>query len=532
MPHKLFPAPGISFFAALLLVLGASCTPPPPAAEAPLPDRVGETAAADAWQIPEIGPGEAISRAEYAERRRALAAQMGEGVLVVPGAAEPAADYLPYAQNAPFQYLTGIEEPGAALVIVREGGSVQEHLYVMERRPEREIWEGAMLGTEGARQRTGIAARTNDRLIAELDALLDRHDVLYTVIDVPEAVTGIRTLSHEQQILLRALGDRPGLEVRSLGDALSRLRAAKSPTELDLIRRAVYISVLAHREAMRAIQPGMNEFEIRGLVEYIFLRNGADGPAYASIVGSGPNATTLHYRDADRFMRAGELLLMDVGASYRGYAADVTRTFPVDGSFTPEQGEIYEIVLEAQKAAEERLVRGARWDELNRAANDVITRGLARVGLIDAPDATYVCDQPTTGAECPQYRLFYMHGLGHGIGLQVHDPDISYYEPFQPGSAVTIEPGIYVRSDVFDYLPDVPANREMVERLRPAFERYRDIGVRLEDDYIFDENGVERATAGVPREIDEVEALMRESSPLAERRRPEVVEWYRETEPR
>jgi Xaa-Pro aminopeptidase len=175
---------------------------------------------------------------------------------------------------------------------------------------------------------------------------------------------------------------------------------------------------------------------------------------------------------------------------------------------------------------------GAGWDDLNQAAEGEIARGLAELGLIDSPTATYRCESPRFGNECPQYRLFYMHGLGHGIGLDVHDPDISFTPAgFQEGSAFTIEPGIYVRADALDFLPDTPGNREMADRLRAAVARYRDIGIRIEDNYIVTADGVERVTVGVPREIDEVEALMAQPR-LDPERQGEIVEWYRATTPR
>jgi Xaa-Pro aminopeptidase len=229
-------------------------------------------------------------------------------------------------------------------------------------------------------------------------------------------------------------------------------------------------------------------------------------------------------------MNAGEVLLMDVGAAYRGYAADVTRTVPVSGTFTPDQRAIYQIVLDALKAAEGRVRVGGTWQEVNGAANQIIATGLARLGLIDAPDATYDCGGG--GQRCPQMRLYYMHGLGHGVGLDVHDPEISTYSSFQVGSAFTIEPGVYVRQDVLDFLPDTPGNRAVIGRLRGAVERYRNIGVRIEDVFLITPQGVERASQGVPREVAEVEALMAEQGLGEVDRRPEVVEWYRGTTPR
>ena len=514
---------------------GAACAPAVPAtSQAGSGIRGPAPAAAADWSVPPTATPAPISREEYARRRAQLAATMQNGVLVVLGSAEPELDYLPYAQNSPFRFLTGVTEAGAALVMVKSDGGVQEHLFVMPRNPAREVWEGARLGAEGAQARTGIPAQTNDRLIPTLESLLPRHRTLYTVTPLPADPGFPNTLSREQQIISGLVARHPGTQVVPVGEALQRLRATKSPAELDLIRRATLISVLAHREAMRTVQPGMNEFEIHALVEYFFRRNGAERPAYGSIVGSGPNSTTLHYRDADRFMQADEVLLMDVGASYRGYAADVTRTIPVNGRFSPDQRAIYEVVLAGQKAAEAQVRTGATWAELNQAAERELAQGLAQLGLIDSPTATYRCESPRFGNECPQYRLYYMHGLGHGVGLDVHDPDASYPVgggAFGIGSAFTIEPGIYVRSDALDFLPDTPENRAMIQRLRPAVQRYRNIGVRIEDVYMITDRGVERVSEGAPREIAEIEALMRESGLGARKRRPEVVEWYRSTGP-
>jgi Xaa-Pro aminopeptidase len=529
--------PPKSFFLPLLgaLAVAAGCAAPPATtgvSSSPAPPA--PAAEASVWALPAGLPAPApVSRAEYAARRAALAARMEDGVLIAFGAFTPEFDYLETRQGADFRYLTGVLETGTALVVAKRGGVVDELLFVRRRDPSREVWEGRMLGTDGAQRLTGIRSLTNDRIVPVLDSLLATHGRLYTLANLPgaEAIARGVPLARDEQILLGVLGRRPGVEAVPLLEEVRRLRAAKSPVELDLIRRAVHISVAAHRAAMRTLQPDMNEFEIQALIEYMFRRNGAERPAYASIVGSGPNSTTLHYNDNDRVARAGEVLLIDAGASYRGYAADVTRTMPVSGRFSPEQREIYAIVLEAQKAAERLARPGATMAELSAAAERVLADGLARLGLIESADATYRCESARFGAVCPQLRLFYMHGLGHGVGLHVHDPDVYQYGEFQPGSAFTIEPGIYVRADVFDFLPDTPENRAMVQRLRPVVGRYVDIGVRIEDVYIIGATGAERVSAGVPREIAEVEALMRAPAVAADGRRPDVVDWYRATEP-
>jgi Xaa-Pro aminopeptidase len=505
----------------LFVVLLASCstaTQTPSGGESPDARRADIAFA-------QLAPAAPVSSEEYVARRRALLDSIGDGVLVVFGAPAPAADYLPFTQLADFRYLTGIMEPSAAYIAIKRGSTVEERLFVLDRDPAREVWEGARLGPEGARALTGLTSQSARGVAAVLDSLVSAADILYSTIAPPLERSLTTNHTHAEQILGRIRDNHPELTIKTVQSVIRNLRAVKSAAELDRIRRAVHISAAAHREAMRSTQPGMNEFEIRALMEYMFRRNGAEGPAYGSIVGSGPNSTTLHYQASDRFMDAGEVLLIDAAASYGGYAADVTRTFPINGTFTPDQRAIYEVVLAAQKAAAALIRPGATWRELSDAANAEIRNGLARLGLIDAPDATY---EPAAGRSAPQAGLFYMHGLGHGVGLAVHDPDISQTQGrFGPGSAVTIEPGIYVRADALDYLPDTPDNRAMIRRLRPALERYRNIGVRIEDVFIFDENGVEHVSAPAPREVLEIEALMREPGLGDTSRRGDIVEWFR-----
>lgn len=507
------------FLAGLLAVFVIGCA----AAEQPRLQQPAPDVATS--PIPALPAAEPISAAEYAARRTRLGGAVGDGALVIFGAAAPAFDYLPFSQLADFRYLTGITEPSAAYIAVLEGGAVREMLFVQNRDPAREVWEGARLGPDGAQRLTGIPTQTSDRFGVVLDSLAEAGLVIHTTSSPNIAGSLTADHSYPQQVLARLRQQHPDVQIRWVQQPIRQQRGSKSAAELDRIRRAVYISALAHREAMKSVQPGMNEFEMRALVEYFFRRYGAEGPAYGSIVGAGPNSTTLHYQASDRFMEDGEVLLIDAAASYGGYAADVTRTFPVNGTFTREQREIYEIVLAAQKAAAARMRTGASWNDLNQAANGEIARGLARLGLIDAENATY---EVGGDRREPQYRLFYMHGLGHGVGLNVHDPDVSQVEgQFRPGSAVTIEPGVYIRADVFDHLRDTPANREMISRLRPVHERYRNIGVRIEDVFILTASGLERVSSDVPQEVDEIEALMREPGLGAMDRRGEIVEWFR-----
>jgi Xaa-Pro aminopeptidase len=461
---------------------------------------------------------------EYAARRATVAGSMGDGVLLALGAPEPAQDYLSFYQDPALDYLAGIEEPGAALVMVKRGGAAQAILFVEPRDPAREVWSGSRLGAEAAARLTGMPARPTAELAAVLDSLLGASDTLYVVgAGVPTrslagAMTGLPLLDRLRQA-------KPKLAVRSAGGLLRQARGAKSPAELDLIRRAVQITTVAHRDAARLVEPGMNEFEVQALVEYVFRRNGADRPSFATIIGSGPNSTTLHYNRNDRFMEAGELVVMDIGASYRGYAADVTRTLPVSGTFTADQRAVYQIVRDAQAAAERQARVGTPWRQLADSASATIAAGLARLGLIEAPDATYEC---SATRRCPQAGLYFMHGLGHGIGLEVHDPD--QHETagrLGVGSVFTIEPGIYVRGTLLDVIPDTPGNRALRERVRGLLPRFADVGVRIEDDFIVTAQGLEWLSRGAPREAAEVEALMKEPWTGLSPRSPEMVEWYR-----
>jgi Xaa-Pro aminopeptidase len=473
-----------------------------------------------------LAAGAQIHPDEYAARRHALAAEIGRGAIVAFGEPEPRHDYLAFVQGSRFHYLTGYREPGARLVILGGGAEPTSMLFVHTRDPATEVWSGTRFGPDGATRATGIAGRSLDEFPIVLDSIARSGASIALVSDAAGEGAGNADRAH----LTTLLEGRAG-QIGDASSAVDRLRGRKSAAELELIRKAVAITVTAHREAMRLIEPGMNEFEAQALIEYTFRRNGADRPAFASIVGSGPNGTTLHYNANDRFMAAGEMLVMDIGASYRGYAADVTRTIPVSGTFTPEQRAIYQIVRDAQAAAEREAQVGADASSMTRAAARTLAQGLARLGLIQAADATFDCSRDDAIAQCPQLQLFYMHGLGHGIGLDVHDPEQYYFtRRIDVGSAFTIEPGIYVREGVLETLPDTPRNRQIAAVLRSAVARYANIGVRIEDDYVVTAQGVEWISRA-PREIDDVEAAMRAPFTGPVPRDPRVIEWYRSTAP-
>jgi len=432
-------------------------------------------------------------------------------------------DYMSFYQSPGFLYLTGYREPGAALLMRKRGSSVEWTLFVLSKNPAQEVWSGRRYGPDSAGTATGLAAAPVSRFRPALDSLLRDGSRLHVLADLSE---GGDTLNHDDRFVDEIRRAHPDVRIAGVNEIVTQLRGRKSVAEMELIRRAAAISMEAHAEAARALEPGMNEFEIQALIEYTFRRNGADRPAYASIVGSGPNSTILHYNRDDRFMNAGELLLIDAAASYGGYAADITRTFPVNGTFTPAQREVYRIVREAQARAERMARPGASWQAMNAAAREVIAEGLTRLGLIESPEATYDCGTANRPRQCPQVGLYFMHGLGHGIGLEVHDPDQMYDGPMGVGSAFSIEPGIYVRQDLIDIIPDTPANQAFRTKIAPVVRRYANVGVRIEDNYVVTETGLEWITC-VPREAEEIEALMREPVRGPQVRDAQRVEWYR-----
>jgi Xaa-Pro aminopeptidase len=466
-----------------------------------------------------------IPAAEYEQRRATLAGKLSDGVLIARGASEPVLDYSAFFQSPNFLYLTGYREPAATLVMTKGGGDVRWTLFVQKKVPAVEVWSGQRNGAAGATRLTGIPARHAEELGAFLDSLLARNPKVHIVADIAESGD---TLNKDDNFVRKLKQEHPGATIAGANDLLQQMRAVKSPAELELLRKAIAITLEGHREAMRATEPGMNEFEIQALVEYTFRRNGADRPGYASIVGSGPNGTTLHYNRDDRFMRAGEMMVMDVGALYGGYSADITRSFPISGTFTPEQKAIYTIVRDAQAAAERNAKPGKTWKAMSDSASRVIAAGLAELGLIEAADATFDCGPANAPSKCPQVGLYYMHGLGHGIGLEVHDPDQYYFTGvIGTGSAFSIEPGIYVRENLIDVIADTPANRKLKEKIAATVKRYANIGVRIEDNYLVTPEGTEWASCGLPREIEEIEALMKEPSTGPAERDSARVEWYR-----
>lgn len=454
-----------------------------------------------------------VPAAEYAARRDSLAARLGPHTAVLAFGERAPIGFPAFYQVPNFRYLTGLLEPDAAFVLVHAGGRATGTLYRRPRDPRAALWDGALEDDAALARRTGLRTRPAETLDAAVDSLLRAGYTLYVAPDVRPYGYAADSLTRGA-VYAEQLRDRyPEARVADAGPVLRALRARKSPAEQALLRRAVGITAEALRAAMQTIAPGTREYEVQATIEYIFRARGGDRPSFATNVSAGENTTILHHRAADDVLQAGAMVLMDVGAAYAGYAGDITRTVPVSGRFTPEQRAIYALVLEAQQT-HERLVRpGASARAAAEAARTVRLNGLARLGLIESPDATFdppwPADCAAQPASCQQGQLFMLHGTSHGIGLDVHDPTQFYADDtYRVGDAFTIEPGLYVSTRILELLPDTPKNRAFKAHVRPAVERFDHIGVRIEDDYLITPDGVERLSAGVPREVDAIEQLM------------------------
>ena len=456
---------------------------------------------------------------EYADRRAMLATRIDSGVIIAFGGVEPVNYWPAFFQLPSFQYLTGFPETDAVLVMVKRPGGTTATMFVPKRSAVQARWMG---------NRTSVAAiagrvpGVNGRDIADLakvtDSLAKAGMRFYVVPDVQTIDYADQdSLTRGSRFLTTMRSRYPALAVHSLDSVVTALRGKKSAAEIALLRKATQVSVKAHQEAMKATGPGCGEWEIQALMEGTFRRMGGDRPGYGSIVGSGPNATILHYFEDSRVMNDGELLLIDAASSFDHYSSDVTRTMPVNGRFTPAQKEIYQLVRDAQEAFVRQIRPGSSMTVSRDSGRTVITNGLVRLGLIESADAAF---DPMEGMRCPptgcrQVSLFATHGYGgHGIGLEVHDP--SQYDQdmkARPGDVFTVEPGLYIDPDFINRLPDTPRNRAMLARVRPAIEKYKWIGVRIEDAYALTERGLEWLSTGAPREIDEIEALMAKPGP-------------------
>lgn len=433
-----------------------------------------------------------MQTAMFDAHRKALMARMGDAVAVFFAAPELIRNrdvHHAYRQESDFFFLTGFEEPESVLVLAPqrdEGDRVV--LFVRERDPDREVWDGERLGVERAPEVLGVdkaypIGELGERLpeylkgAARLYHALGRHDP-----DDRAVLAAIRRARTHRKHGHETPGD-----VCDPEDLLHELRLRKSDAAIDAMRRAARLTGIGHRRAMAIARPGLFEYQLQAAMEYEWAVRGARRTAYESIVGSGPNACVLHYRANDRRMRAGDLVLIDAGCEVDYHASDVTRTFPVDGRFTPEQRAVYEVVLAAQKQAIERCRPGHTFDSVHQAALRVLVEGMLELGLLKG-----TADQ---AIEEETYKRYYMHRTGHWIGMDVHDVGRYYLRgtsrALEPGMALTVEPGLYIP----------PGDEEAPEPLRG-------IGVRVEDDVLITAAGPEVLTADIPKEIAELEALV------------------------
>lgn len=432
-----------------------------------------------------------MTKKEFAKRRQRLMDIMGpDSIAVLPNALVYTRNRdvdFPYRSDSNFHYLSGFDEPESVLVLVpgREHGEFI--IFCRERDLDKEIWDGYRAGQEGA---INLYGADDSYPITDLDDILpglmeDKEKVYYTMGNQPAFDQHmVSWLNHLRQA--SRSGKHSPTEIIELEHCLNELRLFKSPQEIKKMRYAAEASVKAHIRAMQFTQPGKFEYEVEAELIHEFMKHGCRSPAYPSIVGGGENGCILHYIENNSKLKNNDLLLIDAGAEYQCYAADITRTFPVNGKFTPEQRELYQIVLDAQYAAIDAVRPGNHWNQPHEAAVRVLTEGLVRLGLLQGDIDELIEEQA--------YREFYMHRTGHWLGMDVHD--VGDYKVggawrlLEPGMVLTVEPGLYIRD---------PQHID---------EKWHFTGIRIEDDVLVTKEGHEVLTAGAPKEIDEIEALM------------------------
>ena len=503
--------------------------------------------AADTWKIAPPPPASwnRDRLSDLAARRKAVAERIGEKGILILYAAEPrnyAGDVdWPYRQENDFFYLTGIPQEGGALVMIPGAARFREILFLPPSNPAQESWTGHILTPAEGRAISGIETVWDARQLgAVLSALLPQAKTAFAEPPARPAGRGARGEAppppppipvdvasefarqigsfggkksplfllltgraaaaeyRREAAIARQLGALdPPLRVKDASPVFSRLRAVKSPREIDLVQHAVDITAEAFERAFAVSVPGTPEYEVQAQFEFTFLRrNGHWG--YPCIVASGVNATTLHYETNRDSMKAGDLLLMDAASEFDGYSADVTRTIPVSGRFSQPQAEIYRLVWAAQKAGIDAARPGRTPAEVLAAGDKVLGEGLFRLGLVTDPKRTR------------EIRIWMNHGISHGIGLNVHDPAAGPggLREYRPGMAITMEPGLYFRPDALDNLPKTEENGKFIAAVRPAYEKYRGIGVRIEDDILIADGAAKVMSAAIPSKLEDVEAAI------------------------
>jgi Xaa-Pro aminopeptidase len=464
---------------------------------------------------------------ELTGRRERVAARLGPKAILFLFSGEPRVyandvDY-PFRQENNLYYLTNLKQMGATLVLMPGNVPI---LFMRRRNPAFETWTGHMYSPEEAAARSGIgeiweasefepfvnALRKHqpyrpakEKILLSLSATEKAVDTAYAplfaaaqkneaeLFQLVASGQNNREYGREQRFAAEWTATPAGFVVRNVAPIFADLRLSKSALELRLLQHAIDISIEAHERAWANAGKAKWEYEVDADVAYTFKLRNADNWGYPDIVGCGPNATTLHYQESQGQVKPGELLLMDVGAEYEHYSADVTRTFPVNGRFSPAQAQIYQIVYDAQEAVARASRPGATLSDVNQAGTEVIKDGLLKLGLI-------------TDRNSMQHRIWFMHGTSHWLGMNVHD--VGGGSKFVPGAVFTNEPGIYVRLDALDNLPKTPENEKFIAAVKPSFEKYKGIGVRIEDDMLVTADGVRWLTEALPRKISDVEAFI------------------------
>jgi Xaa-Pro aminopeptidase len=432
-----------------------------------------------------------MTQLEFLRRRQALLAQMAPAsaalIFAAPEVTRSADSEYPYRQSSDFWYFTGFNEPQALLVLIKSDDT-HNHSVLFNRLRDKtaEIWFGRRLGQEAAPEKLGVdRALAFSEINEQLYQLLNGLDVVYHAQGeyawadeiVFAALDKLRKSARQNLTAPATMTDwRP---------MVHEMRLFKSAEEIEVMRRAGEITALAHTRAMQVCRPGMFEYQLEGEILHEFSRHGARFPSYNTIVGSGENACILHYTENESEMRDGDLVLIDAGCEYQGYAGDITRTFPVNGKFTPAQRAIYDIVLESLETALQRFRPGISIQDVTADVVRIMITGLVKLGILKGEIDQLIADNA--------HRPFFMHGLSHWLGLDVHDVGVygaDRSRVLEPGMVITVEPGLYIAPDA-----DVP-------------EEYRGIGVRIEDDILITEDGNENLTASVVKKADDIEALM------------------------
>ena len=424
-----------------------------------------------------------------------------DAIAIIPAAHEATRSYdteYKFRQDSDFWYLTGFPEPDAVAVIDGANRKNPFTLYVRPRNPEMETWFGRREGVEGAMKNYGAnKAQSVEKFEADLAKLLDGHEKLYYRFGVDEKLDLqiLQYLSGQRQRRLKTA--YPPHTIVDPTILIHEMRLHKTEEEVELMQKAATISAEAHALAMQKVQPGMNEFQVESMIEAYMRDNGASGVAYNSIIGGGENATILHYVENNRPLKDGDLILIDAGAEYRGYAADITRTFPVNGRFTQPQRDVYDVVLDVQLQCIEATKTGNTVKARQELSIELLTEGMKKLGLLKGKTKELIKKKA--------FMKYYMHGVGHYLGLDVHDAGRYFTDqtaknsrPFAPGMVLTVEPGLYIPPD---------------DKSAPT--KYRGIGIRIEDDVLVTEEGNRNLTAKVPKNADEIEALMNSSKARA-----------------